>query len=112
MDGTRSNSGSWQHFLGIGLSMAILDATGIQLSLLAASFQAIGRGRSLVCFMLAAPVGCIFATLIVFSKPARTRFPLLATISIIGRYALFWALLAGPILFGHVLLWLTRMSLL
>ena len=77
---------------------------------LAADFQAEGFGRSLVYFMLAAPLGCIFATLIVFSKTACTQFPLLAKISIIGRYAFFWALLGGLILSGYTLLWLTRMS--
>ena len=90
--------------------MAILDAVGVQLSILAAAFQAARLGRSLVYLMFAAPVGCILATLIVFSKAVRTRFPLLAKVSIIGRYAFFWALLGGLLLSGYILLWLARMS--
>ncbi len=110
MDDARvQRGGSGQHFIGIVLSIAFLDVTGTRLSILAADFQAEGFGRSLVYFMLAAPLGCIFATLIVFSKTACTQFPLLAKISIIGRYAFFWALLGGLILSGYTLLWLTRM---
>jgi hypothetical protein len=109
MDSARvQRGGSWQHFIGLALSMAILDAVGMQLAVLAAAFQAAGLGRSLVYLMFAAPSGCILVTLIVFSKAVRTRFPLLAKISIIGRYAFFWALLAGLILSGYLLLWLTQ----